>query len=498
MSRRRVFLTLRFFHMLIDQGLTSIFGIRFRHHYIRFSYRVKTWLFPEYGSYIPADAAITSPQQNKVLIPPPIPEWVLSEMKDLGRDIDPVLYPSDVFIASCQFYSFPIVPKPGHIYEQLIRQCTVEHYTHCFAIPWLKRGGADLVTLKHIEVANKQPGTKILVMLTEPGESPWRARVPKNVDILDISQHVSSISHEEILVVISRLLIQLRIDVLHIINSRHAWDVICNYGLPIHQRTKIFASIFCDDYDKYNQPVGFARQYLWRCYKYLTKVFSDNTTFPRLLCQTYGYDQELFSILKIPIEIAHNAVVSRNPVGRRVLWAGRLDRQKRPDLLLAIARSMPDVEFHVYGDTVLESLDKVISELKTLKNIVMEGAFDGVESLPFNEFPVFLYTSQWDGTPTIVIAAASASIPIVASCVGGVNDIVKESTGFPVRDIENVAEYVNNLHYVLENFHEAEMRAVAAMKYVENEHSQSEFEFSLLNTEGYFCPCEGTVNLIPN
>ena len=39
----------------------------------------------------------------------------------------------------------------------------------------------------------------------------------------------------------------------------------------------------------------------------------------------------------------------RSGSGRRVLWAGRLTIQKRPDLLIGAARALPDVAFDVYG-----------------------------------------------------------------------------------------------------------------------------------------------------
>jgi|WetSurSiteA1Bulk_404760.scaffolds.fasta_scaffold00392_2 glycosyltransferase involved in cell wall biosynthesis len=467
MISKNFFRILQFFHRQLGTFLTLIFGDRLHKKYIVTAHRFKIFLFPA--------------QTN-----PPIPEWALAEMRILGSAIDPTIYPTDTFITSSQYYSYPIVPKPGQIYEQLILQCSVEHYAFCFAIPWLKRGGADFVILKHIELAHKKAQGKVLVILTEPGDSPWLNRIPEGVDILNMSEFVSQVSHEEILTILSRLLVQLQIDVLHIINSRHVWEIVCRYGLALRQRTKIFASIYCDDYDEYGREVGFSRQYLGSCYKHITKIFSDNTTFPQLLQKTYGYNSALFSVLKSPVDIEHSVTANRKPIGHRVLWAGRLDIQKRPDLLAAIAELMPDIEFYVYGDSVLQSNNTAINTLEQLENVVMKGHFDGVENLPFNEFSVFLYTSQWDGTPTIVIAAALASIPIVASCVGGVGDIINEKTGFPIRDIEDVSLYVKTIQYALENPSEAENLALAAKKYVESEHAQATFELNLFNTEGYF------------
>ncbi|MDH1683278.1 glycosyltransferase [Pseudomonas chengduensis] len=485
MNRRNVFIFLRFMHLALDRSLSSIFGSRFRQSYIRMSYRIKTSLFPEYGAYIPTSSEIGQIPQRVIWMPPAIPNWVLDEMRDLARDIDPVLYPTDEFQARCQYYSFPVQPRPGQIYRELMQRCLTDHYTHCFAIPWLKRGGADLVTLKHIEVAAQASGGKVLVIMTEPGDSPWVSRIPSGVDVVDASRFAGEISHDELLLVIVRMLVQLQIDTLHIINSRHVWEIVCRYGLAVTQRTRIFASIYCDDYDRYGQPVGFARQYLPDCYRRLTTVFTDNSAFSALLRQTYGYRPDLFRVLKSPVDTSLSLATTRKPEGRKVLWAGRLDRQKRPDLLLAIAQALPDVEFHVYGDAVLDYKTGVVGSLQKLKNVRMLGSFDGVERLPFADFPVFLYTSQWDGTPTMIIAAALASIPIVASCVGGVGDIVTEARGYPVTDTENVALYVARINEALDNQMSAEEKAAAAREYVKCEHSDAAFTHALATIQGY-------------
>lgn len=485
MNRRNLFMFLRFVHLALDRSLTSVFGSRFRQNYIRMSYRIKTSLFPEYGAFIPTPSEIGPIPQSVVWMPPAIPSWVLDEMKDLARDIDPILYPTDQFLANCRYYSFPVLPRPGKIYRELMQCCTADHYTHCYAIPWLKRGGADLVSLKHIEISAQTPGCKVLVILTEPGDSPWLARIPAGVDVVDASRFVGEIAHDEMLLLLVRMLVQLQVDTLHIINSRHFWEIVCRYGLAVTQRTRIFASIYCDDFDRYGQPVGFARQYLPDCYRRLAHVFSDNNAFPELLRQTYGYSPELFRVLKSPVDASLSVPAVRKPEGRRVLWAGRLDRQKRPDLLLAIAQALPDVEFHVYGDAVLEYKSGVVESLRQLKNVCMFGGFDGVETLPFASFPVFLYTSQWDGTPTMVIAAALASIPVVASRVGGVGDIVSEERGYPVADIKCAAHYIARIKEALEDPAQAEAKAAAAREYVMSEHSDIAFVKSLTAIPGY-------------
>lgn len=484
MLRKRVFILLRFLHVLVENILMKIVGGRFRQQYIRLSYKIKTRLFPEYGSYVPTAAEVSSPLPHNVWLPPSIPDWVLEEMRVLGKELDPILYPTEQFIASCQYYSYSFSLKPGRLYDLLIGHCSSSSYSHCFAIPWLKRGGADLVALKHIELACKQPNAKVLIILTEPSESHWLHKIPSNADVLDVSKYVFEVSHDELLLIIVRLLVQLNISVLHIINSRHVWEVVCKYGLAITQNTKIYASIYCDDYDKYNQPVGFARQYLGNCYKYITNVFSDNARFPELLCQTYGYSSDLFKVIKVPAPI-HDYPVRSKSEEFNVLWAGRLDRQKRPDILLAIAEALPQVNFSIFGSVSLDAPNKIVSRLAKLLNVKILGAYDGPESLPFGSHRLFLYTSQWDGMPNMVLEAMSAGIPLVCSVVGGIRETLNEKRGFPIDEIENIDAYVRAIRYVLDHPDEAEKRAVLAKQYVRTEHTQSKFEAGLTAVNGY-------------
>lgn len=144
MSRRRVFMFLRGGFHAIDRFVMVALSGRVRQSYIRMSYRLKTALFPEYGSYVPKHSEIGSLSQNIVLVPPAIPSWALDEMRNIAKEIDPALYPTDLFLAGCSYYSFPVIRRPGQIYRKLIQQCSSDYYTHVFAIPWLKQGGADL------------------------------------------------------------------------------------------------------------------------------------------------------------------------------------------------------------------------------------------------------------------------------------------------------------------------------------------------------------------
>ena len=51
----------------------------------------------------------------------------------------------------------------------------------------------------------------------------------------------------------------------------------------------------------------------------------------------------------------------------RVYWAGRLDHQKRPDILSKIAAKLPQFEFFVWGKPIVKDWSY---HLKNVKNII--------------------------------------------------------------------------------------------------------------------------------
>lgn len=435
---------------------------------------------------LPFDGAVTpsAPMGDGV----PMPEWIVTEMRNMSSEIYPEMTPSQIKLATYHNYKHPINKKPGEVYRGFLKKCSGTSYTHCFALPWLKRGGADYVALLHVRFAAGLPEGKVLVILTEPGDSPWLERLPSGVDVIDVSKELKRMTETEMVQVLARLLLQLDIQTLHIINSRLVWEVVKNYGNAVRNKTKIFASVFCDDYDRYGEPVGYARTYLPVCYRLLTNVFCDNSSFPALLRKTYGYPEELFRVLHSPI--ASVSFAERKAPSKKVLWAGRLDRQKRPDILLKIVEKLPDVQFDVYGEPLLESPKNVISQLKKQKNVDMKGSFNGVEALGFEDYALFLYTSQWDGIPTMVIAAALAGIPVVASAVGGVGEVISGDRGYPVADYENSDKYVEAVRMILSDRKTAEAKAGKALEYVMTVHTEDRFGGELLNTPGYVAPSQ--------
>src|SRR5439155_6398546 len=106
----------------------------------------------------------------------------------------------------------------------------------------------------------------------------------------------------------------------------------------------------------------------------------------------------------------------------------RLAEQKDPLTFVRaaamIARAAPDARFVLVGDGPLRAdVEKVAAELGILDRLVITGVRRDVASL-LRTFDVFVLSSRWEGLPRVVLEAMAARVPVVATDVDGVGEVV--------------------------------------------------------------------------
>jgi glycosyltransferase involved in cell wall biosynthesis len=140
------------------------------------------------------------------------------------------------------------------------------------------------------------------------------------------------------------------------------------------------------------------------------------------------------------------------PAPRRILMLGRLDPQKRPDIavraLAALRPAHPDASLWIVGDgSSRGELDALVADLALSGSVRFLGARKDVPDL-LAEAACFVLTSDYEGCPLSVLEAMAAGVPVVATAVGGVPELVVDGeTGALVRPRapDEVAEAVGHL-----------------------------------------------------
>jgi glycosyltransferase involved in cell wall biosynthesis len=164
---------------------------------------------------------------------------------------------------------------------------------------------------------------------------------------------------------------------------------------------------------------------------------------------------EKFSVIRLGIDLDHRvggdgAELRRRfgiPADRFVVgWVGRMTGIKRvPDVLASFARLVGqgvDAQLVLVGDGPERAqLERRARELGIQRRTLFAGYQRDVGPY-WSLFDAFLLPSGNEGTPVVAIESLAAEVPVVATRVGGVPDVVRDGVdGFltEVGDVESIA-----------------------------------------------------------
>lgn len=362
---------------------------------------------------------------------------------------------------------------------------------HVFLVPWLKKGGADLETLNYVHLlASHKQDLRILVLGTEDSESPWAEKLPKEALFVEFGKITTGLTFKLKRRALESYLTEIRPRVIHVINSNAGYECIREFGKKLQTFAALFVSVFCEDYTRTGAMCGYPIRSLPRISKNLDGVFSDNRRILELVSRHSALKQNQLHTHYQPLnhKLPIRPTFTPNKKTRlQVVWAGRLDRQKRPDLLLKVAKECADisVDFHVYGEVVIDRA-KNLKQLKNSSNITFHGGFDGFEEIPYSRYDVLLSTSQWEGLPNIFIEALAVELPVISSDVGGVSELISHSvTGVLVSPYDNITAYRRAIKWALDNPKLLRALGVRGKQLVEKRHSWAQFRRSVGAIDGY-------------
>lgn len=434
------------------------------------------------NKFITPAAKVARKLTGKKLVPPNISDWLLAEWKALS-DIEIQMYPTPWLLENLNHVDLNAEWATTEAYYQLCQQI-VDYPDYIFIVPWMVAGGADKVILNYLKALQEiHPDWKIAVITTLPEISTWADKLPENAFLLDFGNISVNLHEEAKELLFTRLIMQLKAQKLHIVNSLYGYQWAYRHQDLIRHNFKLYLSLFCHDIVPETDGrahFDYADPYAIRIYPLAQKIYTDNEAVVNHLVESVGFNRDKIKVHYQPVEPSRYSGKTHPKTNQKsqlnILWASRISAQKNPELLLRIAKKLNPEEAHidVYGRICPDC--KHLTFPANSQTIKYCGAFNQFDALNLDQYDLLLYTSHIDGVPNIILESAAASLPMVASAVGGVVDFIDDGrTGFLVYDVDNEDEYLKIINHLYNNPASLDQVSRRALDLANSRHSWETF-----------------------
>jgi len=336
-------------------------------------------------------------------------------------------------------------PAPGAAYFRICRRVGDERFTDVFIVPFQTTGGAEKYILDVMNgLCQLDPKRRILMLAGERIAShAWLDRLPRGTVFVDLQEACPGCG-DDVLDVITLRLIQSAAPGahVHVRDSVYGLRFFRKYGGLLRANRKVLYR-FCETtlfQDGLRLERGFMFNFLSEFGEMFDLVITDNERIVRRDRTAFDVLTERWHTLyaRCSPTVSVETVRGRQEPSHRLLWASRLDDQKRPAFLLSLApklrQSLPQVKLEIWGAQVLNAFD--VRRFEEFDNLVYRGPFSDFSSLQPENYDALVYTTQFDGMPNVVLEAMAAGLPVIAPDVGGVSEAVKTGeTGILLENI---------------------------------------------------------------
>ena len=366
-------------------------------------------------------------------------------------------------------------------YIKLLKEAE-EPFTHLFLMPGLVHGGAERSACNYIKFLQSKYGKeKILIIFSVYEEHSAIDWLPEGSRYIDLQKLlVAQETFEDKGLLQAALIMEKRPAVVHCINSYNIKMALSRYRELLEPLSRYVIYLF--GYEAYTQePCMLANSQLMGALRWIDCLITDSKRLADLILEYFPErrkdGKQTVCCYNSTLNLTELLDSGKSPRGEKlnkILWASRLVKSKRPDLLLAIARRLPEFEFLVHGSTetsIGDEQEETLAAFKTCSNIKYFGGFENFSTLDKTDVGLFLYTSQGDGIPIVLLEAAACGLPIVAPNVGGIGEFIGDETGWLVNKYDDIEGYVKAILEILKNPQMAKRKATAAKELTESRHS---------------------------
>lgn len=442
-----------------------------------------------YSSYRTAQAVVNKIEPIKNLLTPiarkalhdkkvkVIPIWLIREWKNINH-IENQLYPTVGEIAKLEFHPLSFRQnwtEFGVVFKQLADQVS-RRPDYLFLPPEIKVGGTEKLMFNYVKALSlAHPNWQVAIIGKRPPEGLFD--IPEKVDFIDFDDTTKNLTTYEKSILWDRFFIQLDPSRIHIVNNKR-WLTWARQHRNLLEKNnfRLYVSLFMREFThEKGRILTLADPEIREAWQAIDKVFTDNQNVIDETLSNNAFEPEKFAVHYQPQDLKdiNKPKVIDPKKTIRILWASRISFQKRPDILKEIANRLGD-NFIVDAYGAIEK-NQFKPDYFSGSKVNYKGSFNGIDSIPTQEYGIYLYTSETDGIPNILLEISSKGLPIVASDVGGIKEFVKHGQTGLLVDMKNISGYTDALNQLASNPEKAKQLTKNSQKLLKEQHSWESF-----------------------
>ena len=405
----------------------------------------------------------------------------LGEMLARAAEIDPLI--GDVWPESSRPVLVPVTTEITALQMAAIHLAHVEagfRRARVLLVVESARWGRGRRMDGHIAhaLAGRVAPEEIVVIYTDESGTAPLGRFPDGAREVDFASHAAHMDTEWQEHTLVMLLRSFQADSIVNINSGTFHRAMRTYGSALATTERLFPIFFCEEQKGIGNSCGWPSSQFYRLFDQVTNIITDSERLAQWFNDIYQLDassREKIRVLRAPADPSMPVVSpdasSRPSLRATVSWAGRWDRQKEIDLVVQIARLMPEVDFRMWGESTPHG--RVLEHLPD--NMTVVGTYAGFTDLNLGAADAWLHTSASDSEPTILLEVAMTGVPIVGSLASGIREPLGEADAWPVAEVDDAEEYVKTIREVLADTAGARRRTLGLRERLLRERSETAF-----------------------
>ncbi|BDZ45893.1 glycosyltransferase [Naasia aerilata] len=373
-----------------------------------------------------------------------------------------------------------------------------ERHGALVAVPWVGVGGADLVSINYARALQSTElfGGRTTMLGTYLEEKTLPEMVPDGVAYAHLDERWLAFPPHVRKRLLAQIIVLARPKLIVSVNSFHFTEALQAHAAQILDGTDAYSTLFAFDRIGDGYPTNPITDDSQRAYlDHLNGLITDNTTTAALIEDILALPPGRILVhrqpaaTKAPLDDASSAAFNderfTDGTPFRLLWPHRLDDEKRPDALVAIAdelrrRGVPAV-IEVWGQRVLSSKGSALMRDLEKAGVVYRGPYSGgLSSIDLARYHALLLTSKSEGLPLVLVQALQLGLPVIASAVGGVPDIIHDGeTGLLTAGPDDAPGFADAIQRMMGDRGLRRSVIERGRAYAEAQHSWSAFQATI-------------------